>query len=305
MNSSFVAACNMPAAFAICKVGIVIDPTADRKIAAEVYEARSKATTAKPTAALLELLDKRLSFSRASGILDNKSSPIPVVSCIVETYGSFLPPQCTLTCVDRAPARIEQAQRTKENALNKYPDSAWRRVDSQVLDVMDLKDISDESMRHVVAAWVYNITTDPEKCLLETRRVLEPGGVSGIATRKETQWIDAMVGMRPIKKIDPSLSPHMGSLEYTSTSGLSAELEKAGLSNLVVQQVNVDFPFGTHAEFVDLMFTKLPPLIALLEKFSEEQKANFKEMMMEEERSLGPQEPGSLKGIVLIGMGTK
>ena len=65
---------------------------------------------------------------------------------------------------------------------------------------------------------------------------------------------------KPITKINPELSPPWGAHELTSISALSAELEKHGFNNVNVCEVPVELPFETHAQFVDLMCSRLPPL---------------------------------------------
>ncbi|KAI3326234.1 S-adenosyl-L-methionine-dependent methyltransferase [Xylariaceae sp. AK1471] len=272
------------------------------KLAAEAYEKGSKEATGKPTAALLEALNTRLPFSKASGILDNGSGPGPYMAKLVETYGRDIAPSCTLICADWAPAMIEQVKRTKIQAIDADPDSLWARVDPQVLDAMDLNSIADESLSHVVAGWVYHIASDPQQCLAETMRVLKPGGVLGVASWKETQWLDAM---RPIHKINASLSPPVGSDEFLSSTGLAGVFEKAGFAAVEVSEVHVELPFQTHALFVDILLTKMPPLIALLKGFSEAQTAELRSMMIEEMRGICPSEPGALKGVALVAVGTK
>lgn len=80
--------------------------------------------------------------------------------------------------------------------------------------------------------------------------VWKPGGVVGM-----TSW-----KAKPITKINPELSPPWGAHELTSISALSAELEKHGFNNVNVCEVPVELPFETHAQFVDLMCSRLPPL---------------------------------------------
>lgn len=146
------------------------------------------------------------------------------------------------------------------------------------------------------------MTNDPQKCLAETIRVLMPGGVLGVTSWKETQWLMAM---RPIQKINASLSPPMGSKEFASLSGLRTELERAGFRGVKVEEVGVELPFQTHALFVDILLTKMPPLVVLLKNFSQTQRDDLRAMMVEEMRALCPQQPGALKGVALVAVGTK
>lgn len=126
-------------------------------MAAKSYEEGSKATTAKPTATLLEKLNSRLSFREASGILDNGSGPGPYMSRLIETYAADIHPSCTLICADWAPTMIEQVNNAKANAVSQDSNSLWSRVDARVLDAIDLSSIGDESLSHVMAGWVSSI----------------------------------------------------------------------------------------------------------------------------------------------------
>ncbi|KAI5921287.1 S-adenosyl-L-methionine-dependent methyltransferase [Camillea tinctor] len=272
------------------------------KLAAESYEKGSKATTAKPTATLLERVNARLPFAEASGILDNGCGPGPYMARLIETYGGDIPPSCALTCTDWAPAMIEQVGHAKEKAVKLDPTSLWARVDARVLDAMDLSAIPDASLSHVLAGWVYHMTSDPQKCLTETHRVLKPGGVLGVTSWKETQWLAAMA---PIQKLDPSLRPPVGSPEFASPTGLVKALEAAGFAGVELQEVPVDLPFQSHALFTDVLMTKMPPLVALLARFGPEQKDELRHLMIEEMRALCPEEPGALKGVALVAVGRK
>ncbi|RYP12299.1 hypothetical protein DL765_007410 [Monosporascus sp. GIB2] len=95
--------------------------------------------------------DFQLRFALAAMILDNRSSPGPCMSPLIETYGGDTPPSCTLTCADWAPATIEKVNNAKEQAVEQDPNSLWNRVNTRVLDAMDLNTIPDESLSHVLA----------------------------------------------------------------------------------------------------------------------------------------------------------
>ena len=146
------------------------------------------------------------------------------------------------------------------------------------------------------------MTGNHQKCLSETIRVLKPGGVLGITSWKEIQWL---LAMKPITKIKPELTPPWGAPEFTSTSALTAELEKHGFSDVSVREVPIEFPFETHAQFVNLMCTELPPLVAMLENLTDEQRETFRSAMKDEVAKFCPQEPGAMKGVALVAVGRK
>ncbi|KAI0836428.1 S-adenosyl-L-methionine-dependent methyltransferase [Hypoxylon sp. FL0890] len=272
------------------------------KLAAETYEKSSKTATTKPTDILLERLNIRFPFAQASGILDDGCGPGSCMSRLIKTYGQDISPSCTLICSDWAPSMIQQVNNAKDQSLGLLPDSAWSRVDARVLDAMDLNSVADESLSHVMAGWVFHMTHNPQKCLSEARRVLKSGGVLGVASWKETQWLDAM---KPIKKLKPELSPPTGSGQFASPSGLSLELKRAGFSKVELQEIDVELPFESHALFIDMLLTRMPPLVAIMKGFSTQQKEDLRYLMTNEIQKLCPQEPGFLKGIALVAISTR
>ena len=141
-----------------------------------------------------------------------------------------------------------------------------------------------------------------QKCLSETICVLKPRGVVGITSWKEIQWL---LAMKPITKINPELSPPWGAHEFTSISALSAELGKHGFNAVNVCEVPVEPPFETHAQFVDLVCSRLPPLVTILETLSNEPREGFREAMKEEVARFYPQEPGAMRGAALAAVARK
>ncbi len=123
------------------------------------------------------------------------------------------------------------------------------------------------------------MTSNHQKWLSGTIRVLKPGGVVGITSWRVIEWL---LGMKPITKIKPELSPPWDAPEFTSISALPAELENNGFTDVNVREILVEQPFETHAQFVNLMCTKLAPLVAMLETLSDEQRESFRSAMKEE-----------------------
>jgi hypothetical protein len=121
---------------------------------AETYKQLTKGTSVKPTAVLVEKLNSYVPFSTATGILDNGSGPGPIMSKILEDYGTIIPTSATLSCTDFAASMIEQVQESRAKVIAADPRSPWSRVQAEVLDALDLSTIQDASHSHVAAGWV-------------------------------------------------------------------------------------------------------------------------------------------------------
>jgi hypothetical protein len=108
----------------------------------------------KPITVMLECLNSRFPLATGTGILDDGCGPGPIMSRIIDEFGSSLPESCTLTCSDFAPAMVEQVEEAKDRKISDDADSLWNRVGTEVLDSMDLHSIDDDSLSHVAAGWV-------------------------------------------------------------------------------------------------------------------------------------------------------
>merc|ERR1712029_32413 len=64
------------------------------------YEKMTYQTSKAPISKMLERAHALASLSRATGILDNGCGPGPIMSRIIDEYGSGLPDSCSLTCAD-------------------------------------------------------------------------------------------------------------------------------------------------------------------------------------------------------------
>ncbi|KAH6855616.1 S-adenosyl-L-methionine-dependent methyltransferase [Chaetomium sp. MPI-CAGE-AT-0009] len=274
----------------------------DWKLAAEAYEKGSRGATQQPTGALLERVNALFPFSEATSILDNGCGTGNVISRLIQDYGSVLGPSTALAAADWAPAMVDQVNAAKQTAVKENPGSLWARVDTHVLDAMDLHAIPGESQSHVTAGWVYHMTKSPQKCLSETHRVLKPNGVLGLVSWGDIQWLSIM---SPISQINPSLRPPAGPPEWGSAAGLAQELTKARFRDIEVREVDVALPFQSRALFVDILLAKMPPLVALTKGFDAEQLERLRGLMVEEMARLCPTEPGALKGVAVVAVGRK
>ncbi|KIM94020.1 hypothetical protein OIDMADRAFT_60860 [Oidiodendron maius Zn] len=264
---------------------------------AETYKRITEGTSRKPVQAILERLDAIRPFKDAVGILDNGCGPGTIMSQLIKEYGTSISPSCSLTCSDYAPAMIEQVRKVQNEAVIQDPATIWGRVQGKVLDSLELKGIDDGSQSHVAAGLLYNLTLDPQKCLAECRRILQPKGVLAVSAWEGNDWVDMM---KVIPTIKPELK-HAISAKWTDASAMMIDLEQAGFQEVEVQRVPVQVVFESHDLFVDTLLTYQPRMVALLREFSEEQKITLKELLMGAMKGYCPREPGALNGVVLVG----
>lgn len=124
---------------------------------------------------MLERVNGLLPFSEATGILDNGCGPGTIMKRLVEDYN--VPESCSLTPADFSEGMVTRTREQKEAKVKENSSSPWQRVETIVQDATNLDMIEDSSKSHITAGWVYFMTSDPIKCLKESKRVLRDGGV--------------------------------------------------------------------------------------------------------------------------------
>ncbi|KAI0169664.1 S-adenosyl-L-methionine-dependent methyltransferase [Hypoxylon sp. FL1284] len=274
----------------------------DWKNKADSYGDMTSAINVKPIGSMLEGLNARVPFSQATGILDNGSGPGPIMARIIDEFGSGIPKSANLVCADFSSGMVDQANNTKKAALEQNPDSPWAQVKTEVLDAMDLNSIAEGSLSHVAAGWVFFNVKDPQKALAECKRVLQPGGVLAASSWAETDWLKIL---KAISKLNPALSPPSIGEDWGRADGMRAQLDSAGFRDVEIREVPVDIPFSTHASFVDVMLTRVTQMVAASRGLPDDAKEKLRGLMIDEIKQLCPSEPGVLKGMCLVGLGSK
>ncbi|KAI0203496.1 S-adenosyl-L-methionine-dependent methyltransferase [Astrocystis sublimbata] len=269
---------------------------------ANTYTELTKGTTVKPIGVILERLNALLPFTKASGFLDNGSGPATIMSRLIQDYGASISPSATLTCSDWAPAMIEQVQKARATALEQNPESQWNHVEAKLLDAMDLHDIKENSQSHVAAGWVFYSTNDPQKCLAESKRVLQPEGVLAVSTWHDIQWLKVQ---RPLNKLRPDVKAPSLPEGWDTAASLQKQLEKAGFRDVETHEVPVEVAYQTYDVLVQVLTTRVPHIVARTSDFTDAERATLKEMMIGETKALCSTEPGALKGFAIVGLGRK
>lgn len=293
----------------------------DWRSMAEIYKKLTVGTSTRPTACMLERMNSMLPFSKATGIYDSGCGPGGVISRVISDYGSTIPPSASLSCSDFSGPMIEQVLKSKAEEVDEDPKSPWSRLDAKVRDAMDLEGVADESQSHVTAGWVYfvghdrscflqdvriadgfyaQMTPDPQKCLSESKRVLQPNGVLSCSSWKDSQWMGTM---RLVEKVRPGIQTPSIPLEWASVPALQAELEKAGFREVKAEEVEVTMTFDTYDALTDVLLLKMPAVANLIKDFSGDERARLRELVLEDLQRMSPTEPGSLQGVALVVVG--
>ena len=267
---------------------------------AKMYKQMTVGTSYVPIGKMLSLADKLLPFTEATGILDNGCGPGPIMNRILDEHK--IPQSCSLTCCDFSEGMVQSVREQKEEKVKENAASPWSRLDAFVQDATDLKDVESGRKSHVTAGWVYFMTTDPQKCLAESKRVLKDGGVLTCSSWKGSQWMDLMnlfPKVRPDKKMFEMPS------DWSEAGPLKGALEKAGFRDVESYEVETTMEYERMEPFVEFMLYKMPHMQMMSKDLSEEEMTRLKDMMVEEGRKMCASEPGVLKGTALVAVGRK
>jgi ubiquinone/menaquinone biosynthesis C-methylase UbiE len=197
---------------------------------------------------------------------------------------------------------VEQVKAFQALEAQKDPASPWARLEVSVLDAMNLQGIADASLSHVTAGWVYFMTSDPQKCLSESKRVLKPEGVLSLSSWKGSQWMDLM---QLASQVRPQSKMPMLPEAWASISSVQAQLEHAGFQDVESHEVPVQMTFASYDALADLLLTKIPHMIALLKDFSAEEKAELRRIVISSAQEMAPSEPHVLDGVAIVALGRK
>jgi ubiquinone/menaquinone biosynthesis C-methylase UbiE len=146
------------------------------------------------------------------------------------------------------------------------------------------------------------MTPDPMQCLLESKRVLQDGGVLVCSSWQSSQWIEVMKIPGCVR---PGLQQPSVPIEWATAPALKAELEKAGFQDVEAKEVEVTMEFDTYDAVLKVLFEVMPHMVNLLKDFSEEERAKVMELAREKVEMYSPNEPGSMKGVALVAAGRK
>jgi ubiquinone/menaquinone biosynthesis C-methylase UbiE len=141
---------------------------------ANTYERMGSNATVNIAKHFLPDLSNFSPITPSSYILDNASGTGIVTQLIKAQH-----PYARIKGCDLAPSVIEVFK-------SKIKEKGWENVETDILDVRDLKTLEDDTFTHVITNFGFSPTPDdhsgPAKAAAEMYRVLQPGGVAVVTT---------------------------------------------------------------------------------------------------------------------------
>jgi SAM-dependent methyltransferase len=206
----------------------------------------SRAPMSIPITRLVALLDTFSPFSAATTVLDVGCGPGIGISAIISTFHGVLPSHTQLLATDFSKGMVEIVTRTRVAKLEELKEDtterqAWEKVQPLVLNAMDLSPLLDASVSHIIANFVFFMTSAPEKALSESWRVLLPSGVCACSSWHRGQWLELLdlAAHRSFPGFGKPI-PEMPVIatEWTSREGMEGLLRKAGFREVETEYVD-------------------------------------------------------------------
>jgi SAM-dependent methyltransferase len=124
----------------------------------------SRAPMSIPITRLIALLDTFSPFSAATRILDVGCGPGNGISAIISSFHGVLPSHAQLLATDFSSGMVEIVTRTRASKLEELQEDttekqAWEKVQPLVLNAMDLSPLLDASISHIIANFVFFMTS--------------------------------------------------------------------------------------------------------------------------------------------------
>ncbi|KAG0648819.1 Methyltransferase tpcH [Hyphodiscus hymeniophilus] len=237
---------------------------------AEKYE--RMASNATLNIAKTFMLDILPTITETSYILDNACGTGLLTQLIKAAH-----PKAHIKCADLAPGMIDIIK-------EKVQGLEWVNVETDVLDVRDLKTLEDNTFSHVLTNFGFSPTPDdpegPRKAAREMWRVLREGGVTVVSTWSERSFDIALEKAALVVRPDEKPFSWGVSEDWSKGWWLMKHLEEAGFGNRVeVRSVNGRVEAKTLHELVGNM-------MLFKERYSEEELARLEVALKEEIRKL-------------------
>lgn len=270
------------------------------RLAAE-YKSLTAGPGTKAINVLLERVNSILPFAQATSILDNGCGPGPIISRLLELHGHEIPDTVPFLAADFSEGMLKQVEASKAEALA-AGNQTWSRVETRLVDATDMQGVADGSKSHVLAGWVYFMTPDPQKCLTESLRVLQPGGLLACTAWESSEWIDLV---ETIKDVKPDMGMPKLPDNWKDAELLRKELEIAGFREARSERVPVTMGFEDHETLVEFLIDRLPFSATMKKGMTEEEVRRWKEAAVTKCKVTCPEAPGKLHGWSLMAIGRK
>lgn len=159
------------------------------------------------------------------------------------------------------------------DSLNeKSKDQGWTDLQTKVQDAQKLDALSNDTFSHVFCTFVTNFTADPAQAVKEMHRVLQPGGVVGLATWSEVSWVKTWeIAVRQLKP--DYTAPLLFHAETMKVDGVRKQLEDAGFEDIQIETFKCYHPETTPSEATEMFYGTIagnPSGVRLMHGLSED-----------------------------------
>lgn len=213
---------------------------------ANAYAGQITDATGQAGDALLDLVETLRPLNGDSVILDSGAGTGELTSRILSRAKS-----ASITATDLAPGML------------KVLDSRQLPIKTQVLDATKdyiQQGLQPDSFTHVLSTFMHQFITPVQKSVEEAFRVVQPGGVLGIAIWSKNEvfkpWDAACLNLDPAYK---PTEPGPGMFEWRDTDQMEAAYSAAGFTDLTSSKMELRMVWSSAEEFADYFLTAKNP----------------------------------------------
>lgn len=213
---------------------------------ANAYAGQITAATGKAGDALLDLVSTLRPLDSSSIVLDSGAGTGELTTRILQRS-----PQGSITATDIAPGMLQILS------------SRQLPVKTQLLDATGdyiAQGLRSESFTHVLSTFMHQFITPVQRSVSESFRVLQPGGILGIAIWSKNEvfkpWDAACANLDPSYK---PMEPGAGLFEWRDTDQMEAAYATAGFTDLKSAKLELHMVWASAEEFADYFLTAKNP----------------------------------------------
>ena len=251
-------------------------------------------------------------FNHATKILDIGCGPGTILNPLLSHHGYSFSSDVRIYATDNSPSMVERVRTVKNEKLTAGEDE-WNRVDAGVVDAMDLRGVSDDSISHALGGFVFFMVPEPLKALRETHRVLQKDGILALTSWQCNDWMslcsEVCATVNPAgvqKRVDATLP-----VPWRSVEGVRGQLEEAGLKVEDVREFECGMGFDDIEKTVRFLVEKVPHFREMIEESvkvsgnGESGKRELEDEMIRRARERFGDRPGRMSGTGIVAVARK
>ncbi|KAI1439029.1 S-adenosyl-L-methionine-dependent methyltransferase [Xylaria sp. CBS 124048] len=254
-----------------------------------------------PAQEIAEQVEKLLSFSYATTIVDMGCGPGQITNAVLEKYSTIIPPGARLLGADSNEQMLGQYSGRKDREIASGH-TYWSRAETVLTDIHDCNALEDNSISHMLASFVVFLVPEPAKAVQAMKRVLAPGGIIAISSWRTSEWQDLMYYP---KKVRPDLVMPVPPTTWTSQEGVREQLEAAGFKDIKVVEAEGYMPFQDYGEICRFILTKLPLAARVIQQMTDEEVLQTFDLMKADLQAKYPSLPAKMVGKATIAYARK